>query len=110
VGEHLLAPGFVHGVSVEPDAAAPVVQVGQGAVVALVGDAPRETAELFADAGGVHVQHDDGERAGTVWVHDEGLHLAVGRADREVLFVHAREYGRAGAWGSSDRDHAAPIC
>ena len=73
-------------------------------------DAPRETAEFFPDAGGVHVQHDDGERARLIRVRDEGLHFAVGRADRKVLFIHGREYGRARARGSSDPDHAAPIC
>ena len=99
-GHRVVAPR-----DVEAQRAEPVVHVGQDREIAVPGDAPRHVAQLFANAGRVHVEDDAGEGAGAVGAGHKAGHRAVFGRDDDFLFVHGALPGMAARVART-----APVC
>jgi hypothetical protein len=65
-----------------------VVQVGHDRQVARLGDPATDAAQLVAQAKGIHVHDDDGERPAFVRVRDERRHRTVVRLDAPIRSGH----------------------
>ena len=98
-------PGCIARIDLEVPRAA-VIQIRQDHVVARRTQPPRHIVQLFAFAGGIHIEHHSGMGTTFLGMRDEGVHRAVGGLNVDVSINH--ELPRSGANAPQVGEKASP--